>query len=143
MKLFKKLGLVLALGASLALVGCGGDNPNESTSASNNPTCRSTANWAKISKGLTESKVLSILGNASQISSTSNSKTFIYESCRGFLVQTTPDDPATLVNEQVTKIEVFGGSVVFNAAQGGTVSTFASPANSTTSVIRELGPNEF
>lgn len=130
MKLFKKLGLVIALGASLVLASCGGDNPNETTSASDNPTCKSTANWAKISKGLTESKVLSILGSPKQISSTSTSKTFTYEKCRGFYVYKEKDDPATpLINEREQSKEILyiGGVVVFSLANNGYVASFTSP----------------
>lgn len=137
MKLLKKLGLVLALGASLALVACGGDNPNDSTSASSNPTCKSIDNWAKISKGLSESKVLSILGSPSQITSTGSAKTFIYESCRGFLTQSDPNDIST------QKAEIFGGTIVFTTPNNGFVSTFASPASAKANVVRELSPSEF
>lgn len=142
MKLFKKLGLVLALGASLVLVACGGDNPNETTSSSDNPTCKSTANWAKISKGLTESKVLSILGSPAQITSAGNSKTYIYERCRGFLVTKTREDPNTVEIELVEEYQYFGGSIVFSSAVSGFVASFASPARPTELNV-ELAPNQF
>lgn len=134
MKLFKKLGLVIALGASLVLAGCGGDNPNETTSASDNPTCRSSANWAKISKGLTESKVLSILGSPKQIASTGTSKTFTYERCRGFFVYKAKDDPATpLINEREKSRETiyYEGIVIFGPAINGFVVSFTSPPHPT------------
>jgi hypothetical protein len=139
MKLFKKLGLVLALGASLALVGCGGDNPNESTSASDNPTCTRAANWAKISKGLTESNVIAILGSPTQITSTSTAKTFIYEKCRIFTVETTPDDPKTPfpLNEQKVKDVLVSGLVVFSSANNGYVASFTSPGVITETFIKE------
>ncbi len=134
MKLFKKLGLVIALGASLVLASCGGDNPNETTSASDNPTCRSSANWAKISKGLTESKVLSILGSPKQISSNGTSKTFTYERCRGFYVYKVKDDPATpLINESEKSKETiyYEGIVIFGSANNGLVVSFTSPPHPT------------
>lgn len=136
MKLFKKLGLVLALGASLTLIGCGGDNPNNDTTSSTNPSCKSAANWAKISVGLTESKVISILGNPKQIESTSTSKTFTYEDCRYFKVEVTADDPKTLENEQTYKEVLTSGVVVFGSSISGYVTSFASP-NFPTGVILE------
>lgn len=143
MKLFKKLGLVIALGSSLVLASCGGDNPNETTSASDNPTCKSTANWAKISKGLTESKVLSILGNPKQISSNGSSKTYTYEKCRGFYVYKEKDDPATLQNERDLSAELLflGGVVVFNLANNGYVASFTSPGFPT-ELHDELTPDQ-
>lgn len=137
MKLFKKFGLITALIASLSLTACGGDNPNEDVSASSNPTCKLNANWAKISKGLTESKVISILGNPTQISTTSTAKTFIYERCRAFLVQSDPKDDTT------QKIEYYGGTVVFTSAVNGYVASFSSPASAKDNVLKEYAPNEF
>lgn len=143
MKLFKKLALVLALGASLTLIGCGGENPNETTSASGDPTCKSTANWAKISKGLTESKVLSILGNPKQISSTSSAKTYTYEKCRAFFVYKDKDDPATAIDEREAGKELvfLGGVVVFSTANSGFVNAFTSPGFPT-DLHKELVPGQ-
>lgn len=137
MKLFKKLGLVIALGASLVLASCGGDNPNESTPDSANPTCTRAANWAKISTGLTESKVIAILGNPRQVSSTSTSKTFTFESCRVFVVETTPDDPKTPEDEQVKKEIHIGGVVVFGSAKNGYVASFTSPGVPTETILSQ------
>lgn len=134
MKLFKKLGLILALGASLALVGCGGDNPNNDTSGSANPSCTALSNWTKISKGLTESKVLSILGNPSQVTSDGSSKTYTYEDCRFFEVEKTA---ATATTPLVTEGQRFGGSVVFGSSSNGFVTSFASPGVPT-AAYREL-----
>jgi hypothetical protein len=124
MKLFKKIGLVLALGASLALVGCGGDNPNESTSASNTPTCTLVSNWNKMSTGLTESKVLSILGNPAQATSDGKVKTYKYEDCRQFRVVKTP---GTATTKPVYEYITIGGTVVFSPTNNGYVASFTSP----------------
>lgn len=137
MKLFKKLALVLALGASLTLIGCGGDNPNNGFSASSNPSCTRAANWAKVSNGLTESNVLAVLGNPRQIISTSTTKTYNYEDCRVFKVEVTPDDPKTLESEQTYKLVSIGGVVVFNSAISGYVTAFTSPGFPTGVILEQ------
>ena len=125
------------LSLTLALVACGGSDPNDSVASVAQATCKIKSNWTKVQIGHSVSSVLSILGQPNQITSTTTSNTYTYEACRIFYVLLTKDDLSTTeVDETETIYRLMPGSVTFT---GGYVSAINSPKyDDTETVIREL-----
>lgn len=117
--------------ALTSLVACNGSTGSNTGSGATlaKAVCTSSANWNAVGIGMSLSDVKSILGQPTQITATSTSTVYTYDSCRGFV---TAIDETT---GQRTRTDV-GGSVTWQGNIG--VTAISSPERPAGTVLCEV-----
>jgi hypothetical protein len=122
-----KVSKIAGLALATLLVSCGGTDPNDTATPAKLATCKVLSNWNLVQIGYSIENVVKILGQPNQVTATATAKTYLYEDCRIFYVEKTPDDKTTETNEFVGAYVFKGGTVTFTGGTGGYVSAINSP----------------